>query len=74
MTAQVLSLDGARVSARRAVPFEHATHATLVKVLDRLRRQVAPEAESMFQSARRSSTVYITYEEVVDAPELDPVA
>ena len=79
MTAQVLSLDGARVSARRVIDveaFNSASHPSgvLFREFVRVRSDVEREARRMFGDAPRRKLAYITYEDVVDAPELDPVA
>lgn len=67
MTAEVLSLDGARVSARE-VCYICPDAATAERVFDRLRRQVQREVLRL-QLPVTTARFYLTYEEIVEPPE-----
>ena len=73
MTAQVLSLDLPRISARAEIDATDMSWPAVVKTIDRLSRQVRLEAEKTFSGNRRA-VIYLTYEEFVDMPEIGPVA
>lgn len=79
MTAEVLSLDGARVSARHVLHGETLDVARvpgmiLAEHVDRLRREVAREAEKQFGDLPQTEYVYLTAEVVAAFPEPEPAA
>lgn len=72
MTAQLLSVDGARVSARARLFADEVIDVQ--PVLDRLAREVGRKAGEMFGDLEQQHHLYITYEVVAVLPEPDPAA
>lgn len=65
MSADILSLDVPRWSAREEINAVEMSWGEIVKTIDRLSRQVRLEAAKTYDGARRA-VIYITYEEFVD--------
>lgn len=70
----VSTLDAPRVSRRVMLPAHRATASVIQEVIDRLEREIGPEAAKL--PSPRRQYVYITYEEVSEwqQPEPPPAA